>query len=81
MFEFDLDVFRQRITGKISERACGLCAEPPPGSYPQGVLAIYQRSSRWPELLLAMELWGRLLANAIAGKKSHDKVVAIVRAG
>jgi integrase len=30
-----------------------------------GVLGVYQRSSRWPEQVQAMELWGRLLATAI----------------
>jgi integrase len=30
-----------------------------------GVLGVYQRASRWPEQVKAMELWGRLLAAAI----------------
>jgi integrase len=37
-----------------------------------GVLGVYQRSSRWPEQVKAMEHWGRLLADALAGKKSND---------
>jgi integrase len=32
-----------------------------------GVLGVYQRASRWPEQVKAMELWGRLLAAAIEG--------------
>jgi integrase len=36
-----------------------------------GVLGVYQRSSRWPEQVKAMELWGRLLADALAGKKAE----------
>jgi integrase len=46
-----------------------------------GVLGVYQRSSRWPEQVKAMELWGRLLAEAIDCKKADDKVVSMVRAG
>lgn len=30
-----------------------------------GVLGVYQRSSRWPEQVKAMELWGRLLTSAL----------------
>ena len=30
-----------------------------------GVLGVYQRASRWPEQVRAMELWGRLLAAAL----------------
>jgi integrase len=30
-----------------------------------GVLGIYQRAARWPEQKHAMELWGRLLADAL----------------
>jgi integrase len=32
-----------------------------------GVLGVYQRASRWPEQVKAMEFWGRLLAAAIEG--------------
>jgi integrase len=32
-----------------------------------GVLGVYQRASRWPEQVNAMQLWGRLLADAIEG--------------
>ena len=30
-----------------------------------GVLGVYQRASRWPEQMRAMELWGRLLSAAL----------------
>jgi hypothetical protein len=46
-----------------------------------GVLGVYRRSVRWPEQVEAMELWGRLLAEAIEGKKVDDAVVPVVRAG
>jgi integrase len=45
-----------------------------------GVLGVYQRSSRWPEQGRAMELWGRLLAEAIEGKVAEGKVVPMLRA-
>jgi hypothetical protein len=32
-----------------------------------GVLGVYQRSSRWPEQVKAMELWGRMVTDALAG--------------
>jgi integrase len=35
-----------------------------------GVLGVYQRASRWPEQVRAMEHWGRLLINAIDREKA-----------
>ena len=46
-----------------------------------GVLGVYQRSSRWPEQVRAMDLWGRLLTDAIAGKEADDKVVPMTHTG
>ncbi|HME23710.1 MAG TPA: integrase arm-type DNA-binding domain-containing protein [Acetobacteraceae bacterium] len=47
-----------------------------------GVLGVYQRGSRWPEQMRAMELWGRLLAEAITGAEEPANVVPMVaRAG
>jgi integrase len=40
-----------------------------------GVLGVYQRASRWPEQVKAMQLWGRLLADAIEGREVDAKVV------
>jgi hypothetical protein len=40
-----------------------------------GVLGTYQRASRWPEQVRAMELWGRLLAAALHGKQTDNVVV------
>ncbi len=37
-----------------------------------GVLGVYQRASRWPEQVNAMELWGRLLATAIEWWRPGD---------
>ena len=42
-----------------------------------GVLGVYQRASRWPEQVTAMELWGRLLAAAIEGRNADANVVPI----
>jgi integrase len=42
-----------------------------------GVLGVYQRASRWPEQVKAMELWGRLLAAAIEGREADANVVAM----
>jgi integrase len=42
-----------------------------------GVLGVYQRASRWPEQVKAMELWGRLLADAIEGPEAGAKVVQL----
>jgi integrase len=39
-----------------------------------GVLGVYQRASRWPEQVKAMELWGRLLAAAIEGREADANV-------
>jgi integrase len=47
-----------------------------------GVLGVYQRASRWPEQVKAMELWGRLLAAAIEGRDADANVVPMTaRAG
>ncbi len=47
-----------------------------------GVMGVYQRSSRWPEQVKAMDLWGKLLADAINGREAPTNVVPIVpRAG
>jgi integrase len=47
-----------------------------------GVLGTYQRGSRWPEQMRAMDLWGKLLAGAITGAEPSANVVAMVaRAG
>ena len=42
-----------------------------------GVLGVYQRASRWPEQVRAMELWGRLLAAAIEGREMTAEVVSL----
>ena len=47
-----------------------------------GVLGVYQRASRWPEQVKAMELWGRLLDAAIEGSDAEGRVMPIAaRAG
>jgi integrase len=47
-----------------------------------GVLGVYQRASRWPEQVKAMELWGRLLSSAIEGRDADVNVVPMTaRAG
>jgi integrase len=43
-----------------------------------GVLGVYQRSSRWPEQVKAMQLWGRLLEAAIHGADDNATVVPMV---
>jgi integrase len=43
-----------------------------------GVLGVYQRASRWPEQVRAMDLWGKLLAEAITGAEPQANVVPIV---
>jgi integrase len=40
-----------------------------------GVLGVYQRASRWPEQVKAMDSWGRLLAAAIEGRIANVNVV------
>jgi hypothetical protein len=40
-----------------------------------GVMGVYQRSSRWPEQVATMELWGRKLAAAIEGQDDDANVV------
>ena len=42
-----------------------------------GVLGVYQRASRWPEQVKAMQLWGRLLAAAIEGREADANVVSM----
>jgi integrase len=47
-----------------------------------GVLGVYQRASRWPEQVRAMELWGKLLAEAIScGEAAANVVPIMARAG
>ncbi len=47
-----------------------------------GVLGVYQRASRWPEQMRAMELWGNLLIEAITGTEAPANVVPMIaRAG
>ena len=46
-----------------------------------GVLGVYQRSSRWPEQVKAMELWGRLLAAALDPRNGSTTVVPMVARG
>lgn len=42
-----------------------------------GVLGVYQRATRWPEQKRAMELWGRMLADAIAGRNTGAEVISM----
>ncbi|MGX9964098.1 tyrosine-type recombinase/integrase [Roseomonas sp. F4] len=42
-----------------------------------GVLGVYQRSSRWPEQVAAMNAWGAILAAAIKGEAAPSNVVAM----
>jgi integrase len=42
-----------------------------------GVLGVYQRASRWPEQVRAMELWGRMLAAVIEGREAGAEVVPL----
>jgi integrase len=46
-----------------------------------GVLGVYQRSSRWPEQVKAMTLWGRLLTAAIEGREDDNVVPLATLAG
>ncbi len=46
-----------------------------------GVMGVYQRSSRWPEQVKAMELWGRLLASAIEGRDDANVLPMVARTG
>ena len=47
-----------------------------------GVLGVYQRATRWPEQVKAMQLWGQLLAAALNPGEADDKVVPMAtRAG
>lgn len=43
-----------------------------------GVLGVYQRASRWPEQVKAMDYWGRLLTAAIEGRAAQGNVVPII---
>lgn len=40
-----------------------------------GVLGVYQRATRWPEQVRAIELWGDLLTAAIEGREAGAQVV------
>ena len=42
-----------------------------------GVLGVYQRASRWPEQVRAMELWGRLLVTAIDGGEIGAEIITM----
>lgn len=42
-----------------------------------GVLGVYQRSSRWPEQVKAMDLWGKLLRAVINGEQAVANVVLL----
>jgi integrase len=44
-----------------------------------GVLGVYQRASRWPEQVAAMNAWGDFLAAAIDGKAPPNNVVPLAR--
>ena len=48
-----------------------------------GVLGVYQRASRWPEQVRAMQAWGELLAAALApkprGKEAPDPAGTVIR--
>jgi integrase len=39
-----------------------------------GVLGVYQRSSRWPEQVRALVLWGRLLTEALDGSEASSNL-------
>lgn len=42
-----------------------------------GVLGVYQRASRWPEQMRAMQAWGETLAAAIEGRQPAGTVVPL----
>ncbi len=42
-----------------------------------GVLGVYQRASRWPEQVKAVQLWGRMLSAAIEGREAGAEVVSL----
>jgi integrase len=44
-----------------------------------GVLGVYQRATRWPEQVRAMDLWGDALDAAISGRPEEDNVFMIGR--
>jgi hypothetical protein len=46
-----------------------------------GVLGVYQRASRWPEQIRAMEHWGRLLAAEPDPRNASATVVPMVARG
>ena len=47
-----------------------------------GVLGVYQRATRWPDQIKAMQLWGQLLAAALNPGEAQNKVVPMApRAG
>jgi len=45
-----------------------------------GVLGVYQRASRWPEQVKAMQLWGEVLATAIEGRPTKVADLEAARA-
>ena len=51
------------------------CADHRQAATRGGVLGLYQRASRWPEQVKAMEHWGRLLTAAIKGREADANVV------
>ncbi len=42
-----------------------------------GVLGVYQRATRWPEQVRAMQMWGQMLAAAIEGRNAGAEVVQL----
>lgn len=42
-----------------------------------GVLGVYQRASRWPEQLKAMQSWGKMLAAAVEGREIGAEIVQL----
>lgn len=42
-----------------------------------GVLGVYQRASRWPEQVKAMQFWERLLSAVIEGREAGAEVVQL----
>lgn len=45
-----------------------------------GVLGVYQRATRWPEQVQAMQVWGEMLAGAIEGRPAGAQVRRLVAA-
>lgn len=42
-----------------------------------GVMGVYQRSSRWPEQVKAMQFWGRVLADTFTGRSTAAEIVPL----